>query len=151
MKNKIIIVISSIVVIAALFFVGYNLFSKNGYINRKSIEEKPAESAEYKDLYKSNIEVDIGEIDLNPDDYAWFTIPEGTDMAYYGIYQFIIYGINTYYSGNVPGTFTCAMPDDIFNETTNMIFEVHVHGSEQDVDMAIDTYNYNIVITPIEN
>ena len=110
----------------------------------------PNENEQYKDVVESNIEVNAGEIDINFRDYSWFEIPTDVQVDYYSIYQYIIYGIDKYYNGEVKDTFTSRLPDDIFDETTNMIFKVKVYGEQIDLVLSLDTFNNNIRVEEVQ-
>lgn len=151
MKNKVIIIVSTAIIIIACIFLIITAFSKEDIVGNQYIpeEDAPNYNTQFVDLYESNIDVDEGSIDLDVSEYSWFEIPNDVMQDYIVIYQYIIYAIDSYFNGDIPGEFTCTLPDDIFNEVTTVIFEVHVKGTEIDLDIAIDMYNKNITVKPI--
>lgn len=110
----------------------------------------PNENEQYKDNIVSNIEINEGELDINFDDYSWFKIPTDVPFDYYNVYQYIIYGIDRYYNGDVTEVFTSRLPDDIFDETTNVIFKVNVYGDNTKLNISIDMFNNNIRVEEVQ-
>jgi len=100
----------------------------------------------YADKYESNIEVDTAVIsEVEPDIYPWLTLPDDIG-GYYNVYQWLAYGIDTFYNGNVPENYTITLPDDITETETNMIFTVHVRGEGSELDILLDMYNDKIIV-----
>lgn len=108
-------------------------------------QENP--SYAYKDAFESNIEFDASQIDVDLAEYTWFQIPENY-IEYVNVYQWVGYAINSYYKENVPGTYTCNLPDDFGESITNMIFKVNVHGTDEDITLLLDMFNEKIVVNP---
>ena len=100
----------------------------------------------YADKYESNIEVDTATIsEVEPDIYPWLTLPDDIG-GYYNVYQWLAYGIDTFYNGNVPDNYTITLPDDITETETNMIFTVKVKGEKSELNILLDMYNDKIIV-----
>ena len=103
----------------------------------------------YKDMYISDIEVDLDTLYATNWEQEWFDIPE--DLNYMeNVYQWVAYAILEYYDGNVPETFKFDLNTDIVNQETNMIYTVLVSGESVNLSILLDTYNYKIVINEVQ-
>lgn len=108
-------------------------------------------NAAYANVYQSNIDMS-GEVDVDLEEYTWYTPLASEEMGYwYLTHQYIAYSIDKYYSGNVPDTFTCTLPDAIIHSETNMINTIRVQGSSIELDILLDLYNRHVIVTEVGN
>lgn len=105
--------------------------------------EEPIKGAEERE----NLVNTYADIDLSPyedyisfDDYSWFKLPEDMFEWDYPTYMSIVCAINEYYGGNVEGTYTCDINTDIVSMETNMVWQIKVSGSENNLLVGINGY-----------
>lgn len=148
MKRKVISIVCIVLIILIGIAFTISLIHRNDIEMPVDSTEQymPNHNEEYADTYESNINVDIGSIDVPLENYTWY-VPEGSMEYNYEIHQWIAYTIDTYYKGNVPDIFCCNLPDDIIHTETNMIFTVSVRGEHITLEILLDTYNYHVVVS----
>lgn len=151
MKNKLIIFISSILVIVTITLIVIGILNKSGV---KSVDISPNNNnvnynSQFKNINPDSRDIDISQIDVDIFSVDWFSISEDTSVDYYSICQYLIYAIRDYYDGNVTDNFKVSLPLDIFDNTTNMIFNVRVHGDNTELIVFIDMYNNKVKVTEV--
>lgn len=105
---------------------------------------------QYNNTFESNIDINLDKVNVDLSTYSWYTPVINSDFEYnINTHQWIAYAINEYYNENVTQTFSCEIPNDIIESQTNMIFTVLVHGSENNLEILLDLYNYQIVVSEV--
>lgn len=151
MKNRLIIFVSSILVVVSVILIVIGVFNKRDV---KSIDISPNinnvnYNSQFKDINPDSRDIDISQLDIDIFNVDWFSISEDTSVDYYNVCQYLVYAIRDYYDDNVTDKFKVSLPLDIFDNTTNMIFNVRVHGDNTELIVFIDMYNNKVKVTEV--
>lgn len=151
MKNRLIIFVSSILVVVTIILIVIGVFNKSDVkgINISPNTNNVNYNSQFKDINPDSHDIDISQLDIDIFNVDWFSISEDTSVDYYNVCQYLIYAIRDYYDNNVTDKFKVSLPLDIFDNTTNMIFNVRVHGDNTELIVFIDMYNNKVKVTEV--
>ena len=151
MKNRLIIFVSSILVVVTVILIVIGVFNKSDVkgINISPNTNNVNYNSQFKDINPGSHDIDISQLDIDIFNVDWFSISEDTSVDYYNVCQYLIYAIRDYYDNNVTDKFKVSLPLDIFDNTTNMIFNVRVHGDNTELIVFIDMYNNKVKVTEV--
>lgn len=152
MRNKIIIVISIILILATVVtIVVTKPFEKTGESYKTdTVEVIPSDSENYSNNKVSNIDVapDYKEFDVNVD---YLEYDKDYELSVHASFvSAISYAVYTYYNGNVPYVFSFDSKVDTINRLTNSITEIMLHSDNINLKLYIDMYNDIITVEEIQ-